>query len=319
VTDLERALVEDPDDVGRFEVYGDWLLSQGDPRGELVAVQAALARGDRRRAHREREAALLGEHAKLWTGGLAGLDGVSLLWRLGFVDTVVLEDNFDRLPALFTAPAGGLVRTMHHRAPERDYAHRNDGPYHHYPDAFAALVAARPPALRELVADFDWPYDIDLGRPGQPLGDLGPLWQTFPRLEKVVLRAHTMTLGAQIDAPRLRHLEIHTPYGLDDEDDQSLAEASMPALETLILDRCWMARPQLRRFLDGVGLPALRHLTLVEMRRESWDELWPERQAWQVVPQLETLQVSGVNVDKEAVRAEAATCPHLRHLKRFTV
>jgi uncharacterized protein (TIGR02996 family) len=30
-----------PDDDGRREVYSDWLLERGDPRGEFIALQAS--------------------------------------------------------------------------------------------------------------------------------------------------------------------------------------------------------------------------------------------------------------------------------------
>ena len=40
---LETAIIARPGDPARYAVYGDWLQAQGDPRGELVSVQAALA------------------------------------------------------------------------------------------------------------------------------------------------------------------------------------------------------------------------------------------------------------------------------------
>jgi uncharacterized protein (TIGR02996 family) len=54
-------------------VYADWLLERGDPRGELIQVQCALARdlGDtsaNRKALRERERELLAEHHLAWIG-----------------------------------------------------------------------------------------------------------------------------------------------------------------------------------------------------------------------------------------------------------
>ncbi len=42
--DLEAALQASPHDAGAFLVYADWLLEQGDPQGELIRVQHALAR-----------------------------------------------------------------------------------------------------------------------------------------------------------------------------------------------------------------------------------------------------------------------------------
>ena len=43
--ELEQAILANPDDEAAYEVYADWLQGEGDPRGELAAVQVALARG----------------------------------------------------------------------------------------------------------------------------------------------------------------------------------------------------------------------------------------------------------------------------------
>ncbi len=41
--ELEPAIRENPDDQAGYQVYGDWLQAQGDPLGELVALQCAMA------------------------------------------------------------------------------------------------------------------------------------------------------------------------------------------------------------------------------------------------------------------------------------
>lgn len=41
--DFEAAIRADPDDEGAYLVYADWLQQQGEPRGELICVQHALA------------------------------------------------------------------------------------------------------------------------------------------------------------------------------------------------------------------------------------------------------------------------------------
>ena len=40
--ELEAAILEAPDNVDAYLVYGDWLQAQGDPRGELMALQHTL-------------------------------------------------------------------------------------------------------------------------------------------------------------------------------------------------------------------------------------------------------------------------------------
>src|SRR5690606_38064295 len=59
--ELEARIEQTPDDVHGYEVYADWLQSVGDPRGELIAVQAALSKTpDPKLSARERE--LLASH-----------------------------------------------------------------------------------------------------------------------------------------------------------------------------------------------------------------------------------------------------------------
>src|ERR1044071_3968073 len=80
---LIAAIEANPDDVEAYYVYGDYLMAKGDPRGELVALQAAELRSpdDKKvssRAEkflREHEAALLPDLGK----------SVTLVWQCGFV------------------------------------------------------------------------------------------------------------------------------------------------------------------------------------------------------------------------------------------
>jgi uncharacterized protein (TIGR02996 family) len=69
---LEEALVEAPDDLAAHSAYADYLMEQGDPRGELIQVQLALERTglpEKERARlREREGELLKQHAREWLG-----------------------------------------------------------------------------------------------------------------------------------------------------------------------------------------------------------------------------------------------------------
>jgi uncharacterized protein (TIGR02996 family) len=88
--ELEAAIVADPEAEGPYVVYGDWLQGQGDPRGELIAVQLALetARGARWAELKHRELRILREHHGALVGGAAPL---FCDWRRGFVDRVDAE------------------------------------------------------------------------------------------------------------------------------------------------------------------------------------------------------------------------------------
>lgn len=69
---IESALVNHADEVAAHSAYADYLMEQGDPRGEFIQVQLSLEDATRskkeRDALRKREAALLKERAKEWLG-----------------------------------------------------------------------------------------------------------------------------------------------------------------------------------------------------------------------------------------------------------
>jgi uncharacterized protein (TIGR02996 family) len=71
---LEAALVENPDDLATHSAYADYLMEQGDPRGEFIQVQLLLEDPNRpaqeRTRLRQREAELLRQHGRQWLGDL---------------------------------------------------------------------------------------------------------------------------------------------------------------------------------------------------------------------------------------------------------
>jgi len=103
---VERLSLAGP--VEPFLVFADWLQEKGDPWGELIAVQCAMtgATSDQlvRLIHAEQR--LLSAHGE----DLCFLHRrrrVSVEWRRGFVDRIVIESGadvapFDDLPRLFS-------------------------------------------------------------------------------------------------------------------------------------------------------------------------------------------------------------------------
>lgn len=96
-------------------IYADWLDEQGDPRGEFIRVQVALARmpgHGRRRADLARiEDGLLKEHADAWAAPFRGL-ATGPVFRRGFVEEVKVTARqfLAHADALFAA---GPVRHLH--------------------------------------------------------------------------------------------------------------------------------------------------------------------------------------------------------------
>jgi uncharacterized protein (TIGR02996 family) len=83
-----HSILEKPDDDAPRLIYADWLEESGDPRGEFIRVQCALARPDLDEGHRRelqrREQVLLATYEQEW---LEPLCSPRLSWRFhrGFI------------------------------------------------------------------------------------------------------------------------------------------------------------------------------------------------------------------------------------------
>src|SRR4051812_37191067 len=89
---LLEAIEADLDGTDAYLVFGDYLQTRGDPRGELIALQHARARRRGDGVLDEEEATLLGTHAGSLFGPLApfivapryGRAPFAVAWHLGF-------------------------------------------------------------------------------------------------------------------------------------------------------------------------------------------------------------------------------------------
>jgi uncharacterized protein (TIGR02996 family) len=93
-----QAILADPGNDAPRLIYADWLEERGDPRGEFIRVQCALARlgGDdeRRLPLEEREWELLDAYGETWVHSLRKLgitDGEHYLDSVGFHRGLVEE------------------------------------------------------------------------------------------------------------------------------------------------------------------------------------------------------------------------------------
>lgn len=161
--ELETAILANPDDEATFLVYADWLIAQGDPRGELITTQHGM-RGQsdpvKFMTFKKREEALRAAHLPSWLGETAAkaLHRIKLDWQVGFIEAIRLDrpDNETEatLPELVTAvlacPLARFVRRLTLR-----------GGVEHIVDA---IPATPPPLLRRL--------DLltERGRRGAPSG-----------------------------------------------------------------------------------------------------------------------------------------------------
>jgi uncharacterized protein (TIGR02996 family) len=224
---LERALLEDPDDLAAHSAYADWLSQEGDPRGEFIQVQLALEDSERdpkeRKVLQKRERELLEAHTGEWLGGLAeflvgqrgvderkwiyrGRGGYQFQFARGWLDSI-------RVPALSVAFARALVRAPQARLLRRlmiegedraeDYEAGDDIPPETYHPSVHALVGC--PHLTNLRV-------FHLGEPDDHCHTSGEtaasLVAGMPRLEELHLLAHRVDMESLFASTNLAHLRV---------------------------------------------------------------------------------------------------------------
>jgi uncharacterized protein (TIGR02996 family) len=293
-SELEAAILADPDSPAGYSVYADWLEQQGDPHGELINVQLAReTSSDPELATRERE--LLAAHANKLLGGLLDYplgpaDPVEVDWRRGFVFRATVKTSYESNDGAF------IYRELAARPVARFLRELCLGAGCSYggrpPDDTSILEALRDcplPLLRSLSIDclgreLSWTH----------VGDLSIANESLRGLESLEIVTGRMTLGA-IDLPNLRTLRLETG-GLPAHVLESIAAASWPALETLVIyfgtedygGTC--THRDVLPILEGANLPRLTTLALCN--GTFADELVPLVVRSAILPRLHKLDLS---------------------------
>ncbi len=316
--ELEAAILADPDAREAYAVYADWLLEQGDPDGELVAVQLARedAPGDPALEARAREliAARERQLERLYYHAVAGAF-CRPIWRRGVLYAITIRgdaytnDNANAYRELAADPIARFLRELTVRPATLVNANPtpDDGDL---VDAIAEVGA--PAALRRLAFA---PLDFQLS--WTRLTDLSPIYPHLPRLEELAIEAGDVTLG-RIELPALRSLELVTG-GLRRHALESIAAASWPRLERLVIylgterygGECTLA--DLSAILDGAVLPA-GVTTLGLCNCELADELVESVARSRILPRLAHLDLSHGTLGDAGARAILEHADAFRHL-----
>jgi len=128
-----------PGDLALRSVLADVLQQAGDPRGEFIALQLAIANGTADAGAGKRAAALLKRHADAWTGPLPGVVAASVRFERGFLVALRTTATPEQLAASVDRPEWRTVE-------ELVLSHRPATPL---------PVAARMPLLRLLWTQID--------------------------------------------------------------------------------------------------------------------------------------------------------------------
>ena len=342
--DLEAAILADLDNPEPRLIYADWLQGQGDPRGQLIAVQIAResARGAEARRLQSAESDLLRDfHAHLvpevlreamddhqqrvpersWEKGRWERGTCEIEWQGGFIDSAYIArygfgvEPFtvaERIEALCKHPSGRFLR-------ELTVGPMGVDDVFYYGRVVDTLAGLELSALRTLdLAEFE-SEDCELS--WCSLGQLGSLWPAVPNLERMRVRGGSFTLG-DIDLPRIRRFAVETG-GLDRECMESIARARWPQLEQLEI---WFGRSRFGAnctvddvlpLLKGEGLGRLTSLGL--RNAEFTDDICRALPGSPIASQLVDLDLSMGTMSDEGASALASNRRAFPRLKRLRV
>jgi uncharacterized protein (TIGR02996 family) len=306
---MERELEQDPRDDA-FLVYADWLQANGNPRGELIALDVG-GRVDQAEALRERLLPQL-------LGPLAGFaDRIAPRWRCGYIETLHIattrddEDNgvdIGKLLSIALAlPSSRFIRELTIGCPS----------VHEEVMLSPLLHAGGPrPTLRKLA------YETDLEEEMLSWTSAGEvaLHELYPNLEELEVHAGRYSLTAP-EYPKLRRLILRT-CSIDPATIQAIVAAEWPALEELEL---WfgshsygieLAAADLAALL-ATPFPRLRSLSL--SNGEDTDALCAAIVESPLLPQLAELAITKSTLTDEGAGRLIAAAGRLKHLESLDI
>ena len=324
--DLEARIQANPDDREAYLVYGDWLSERGDPRGELISVQAKLEQMPDDAALRERETKLIAANRDAWLGDLAKLDpkqDLGVKWRWGFIDSVRIgppTSEYETSDIDFPDTIAKLMQVPHvHKLRELVIGAKS---YDDYPTTWSDCVEALvehgvPRALQRLEFNRGGYWDIS----STELGDISPLYPHLAKLKQLSIEMGQMDFG-KMDLPALQKLEIVTG-GLSSENMKSINEARWPALETLSLCigetgndyGCTVEFSDLELVFSAEHIPNVKHLAL--SNSNLLDQIAAAIVTSRILPRLQTLELAKGTMGDEGARAIIDNWDKFEHLAKL--
>jgi predicted DNA-binding WGR domain protein len=314
--ELEMQCLESPDSPEPWEVYADYLETQGDPRAKIAALHRAgstanriileLLRGIADDEDVEDELRGEADHEINFEFGL----------RFGFVRHATIALQFeaaielaDATRKFLGAPVARFVDSL--RFGLAGYESNNDWT----PTLRAVVASAQARRIRSLAFDrfesdqCEWSW--------VEFGDFTGLLEQLPALEHFRLRSGGGgTLGA-LALPALKSF-VRESGSLRRSELDAIAKARWPNLEHLEI---WTGASHygaeaevsdFDRILDARDLPRLRHLGIVNS--ELSDEIIPALAKARVLPQLESLDLRHGIASTQTTEALVQHAAAFRHL-----
>ncbi len=338
--ELEAAVEADPYDREAYSVLADWLQEQGDPRGELIALQLA-GKDKAAKALIAKQAAYflgpLAEHQKTYDGE----DTDAFTWRFGYIHALRLShDHYGNeewqgslgavLDLVLRHPSGRFLT-------EITFVFNNDPNENDLQDLIDILAKRAPKTIRKLhFGDFGYCGPSDKTATGNTeiswyaIGDLSKLWKAVPKLQRLITQCGSsestisktgLTLGT-LNLPELRHAEFRTG-GLERRNAKAIHAAKLPMIEHLDI---WYGNhsyggdctaKDVQTLLARTDLLRLRHLGL--RNAQFTDDLIELLAKSKLTKQLTELDLSMGCLTDEGAAALAKHKDAFAHLEKLDV
>ncbi len=293
-------------DPAPWAVYADWLMQQGDPRGEIAA---SLNGG---------QPSLAKQVFELHQAKLCGFaePAIDLQYRHGFAIGATIPNPGDAswklhqvVAALLASPVGTFLEELRCGLTES-----GSGAELGWRPTLETIVESHGDQLRVLHLD-RYTYD-DTMMHWVDMGDWSGLLDHLPALEDLRVRGDQVAYGS-IDLPSLRSF-VRQSCTMRNEELAQLARARWPSLDHLEL---WFGSAEygvdpevehIRPLLVGKNMPRLRHLGLVNC--DAHMTLLPELARSQVLPRLDSLDLSKGTFGHDETAFLVEHAPSFRHL-----
>lgn len=327
---LEAAIFANPTDLDAWSVYGDWLQTQGDPRGELVALEVAKARGQD--GLQEKIDALVLRHRAEWLGPMLAEElekegeawqghVLDLEWRFGFLWRAKVRTIYDwegptvleLLRALLDASASRFLFELSIGLTDAEGETE-------FSDEIRAVAEVERPSLRRVyVGDFEFPDETEIS--WTEVGDVSPLYVACPNLEWLKVQGGGIELGT-LAHPKLKALTVHTG-GLPEAAVRSIAQADLPNLTDL---EVWFGDDNygaggdaqtIAPLFTGQGVPKLVRLGL--MNAQFSNDLPAALAGSPLLKQIRLLDLSMGVMSSDGATALLEHADAFAHLERLAV
>jgi uncharacterized protein (TIGR02996 family) len=319
---LEAIIAAAPDDKDNYLVYADWLQSQGDVRGELIALQAANKAAAAKKliaANREHFYGKLADALDMLERYKYRPLGDDTTWRWGYLEKLWISNKHDRsseygdtvkphidvaeaLGWLLDHPSTRFLRELAVGIVE--YVENN------YVGVAKAIGKRLLPTLKKLIIGDFYYEETELN--WSDAGDVSPIYKAVPNLESLTVRSGTMKLG-KLDLPKLKELHIISG-GLDKGSFKAVMDAKWPHVERVTLhlgESLKFKLADLQPIFDGKLFPKLKHLGLGNS--PQGDAIAQALANAKIAAQLESIDMSdGTMGDAGALALAAGKFPKLQ-------